>query len=189
MENEQFVPMPDMKMEPLVPKHFFKEMLAALQRISDQIAAVAEKIPALTIEETVEPIRPEPFVAFPHHDPLFRAKSLGGYWMYGWYIGGDLQQIVSFAGNSPHAVDPETACQFTGILDKNGNRIFAGDIVKTPEITGVVEYDETIGAFLLVDARNTGVTFFDMQFDKKTAEVIGNIFDTPDFESLLSARS
>ena len=69
-------------------------------------------------------------------------------------------------------VDPSTVGQYTGLKDKNGNKIFEGDILALRNgIPRVVRFED--GAFVL---ENTAIP---MRFANKF-EVIGNITDNPE---------
>lgn len=91
-------------------------------------------------------------------------------------------------------VDPETICQYTGIDDKNGVKIFEGDIVRfrgyyqEPHWIGTVTYDERNALYLFVGVmpyRNDSryESKFEVQIsskDKDTFEVLGNKWDNPE---------
>ena len=115
---------------------------------------------------------------------LFRGKQLDdGEWVEGWY------EMYPFGkwpvktsiipseeakdGHYKHVqVDHSTVGQYTGLKDKNGKRIFEGDILSLR--TGrphVVMFED--GSFVL---ENTAIS---VRFANKF-EVIGNIHDNPE---------
>jgi uncharacterized phage protein (TIGR01671 family) len=129
---------------------------------------------------------------------LFKAKRIdNGEWVEGYYlrdqyhIGG--KDIIFYRKDSDrftvytNIIDIETICQFTGLTDKNGNKIWENDIFQYTDETMVtqkdlIEYNETHASF--VRLRNTeklGLQY--LWIDEATCnhgEVIGNIFDNPE---------
>lgn len=80
-------------------------------------------------------------------------------------------------------VDPSTIGQYTGLTDKNGTKIFEGDIVTTkfnernkPYAT---IYDEELAAFIGRDKNNFNFTTLGC-IDNSLIEIIGNIHDNPE---------
>lgn len=92
-------------------------------------------------------------------------------------------------------VRPETVGQFTGLTDKNGKKVFDGDILKFTDTNddyewiGRVEFGnpnaEYNWGFQLVYIEgvkpNTDILcWFDMEETGAFAEIIGNIYDNPE---------
>ncbi len=111
---------------------------------------------------------------------LFRGQTDKGEW-----VQGDLFQVFDdgffIHDRRCHSVKviPETIGQYTGLTDKNGTKIFEGDIVDIlteNEEIGVVAYND--GGFL-VEADSFCVTFQD-NINGTDVEIIGNIHDNPE---------
>lgn len=124
---------------------------------------------------------------------LFRGKRKdNGEWVYGFYVclGETLHYILTgklditkgFPMFEKYEVDPETVGQYTGLTDKNGQRIFEGDILKAAEenrkpfIYKVVFVN---GVFGLV-VKNGGFDCSLVLWAKECVEIIGNIHDNPE---------
>ncbi len=127
---------------------------------------------------------------------IFRAKRKdNGEWVYGFYAlfasnKGLKHGIYTGAENGcviPYEVDPETVGQYTGLTDKNGKKIFEGDIVKGDLGLGYgdnenhiayIEYQEDGMSFCLVEVLEED--FGKCAEISDDLEVIGNIYDNPE---------
>ena len=119
-------------------------------------------------------------------DILFRGKTVGGVWEYGVPVFSGLNNELAFMKQMhsyDHRVIPETVGQYTGLTDKNGKKIFEGDIldhtIQAEVLTnrGVVAWDCENARWAL--QLNTMKPCFYMH-NPKAVEVIGNIHDNPE---------
>lgn len=128
---------------------------------------------------------------------LFRGKTTRTkLWVYGYYTtnyGTGRDQIREKGDCCFKEVLPETVGQYTGLTDKNGKKIFEGDIVSTKYKLGrggyyvfEVYYNENLCQFALTI--NSGSYTKNKQYDwlqltslkANKVEVIGNIHDNPE---------
>ena len=123
----------------------------------------------------------------------FRGKTVDrGEWVHGWYLEScfgrwpllpSVVPIDEARDGYHHAVevDPATVGQFTGLTDKNGNRIYEGDLVNIPGssrqgLPGEVHWYSLSCMFSI---RRKG--YNPVLLDGDTVyEVVGNIYDNPD---------
>ena len=114
---------------------------------------------------------------------LFRGKRVdNGEWIKGFYAenghgSSNIQPKCKFFG---YLVKPETVGQYTGLLDKNGNKIFEGDILESDSERFVVDWDDEFSGFYLtnVNPRYQGVAMFANVADD--GYIIGNVHDNPE---------
>lgn len=126
---------------------------------------------------------------------LFRGKRKDNEeWVYGdlWCnpYGKRVVCIVSPINNQGttggNEVDTETIGQYTGLTDRNGTKIFEGDIIDFPDCSdsyyscghGVVQYDVDETEFaIMYDSYYRGLG---RCYHSRDVEVIGNIYDHPE---------
>ena len=121
---------------------------------------------------------------------LFRGKwKNSGEWVYGNLFNPDKADtptqicIGTYIVRTCYEVDPETVGQYTGLTDKNGRKIFEGDIIKCKVHDmdgyrvrrGVVEYHDV--GFIMNLEPNSWYDQKNIPFD---CEIIGNIYDNPE---------
>ena len=121
---------------------------------------------------------------------LFRGKSTyTEIWYEGWYVppvdynGKHWDASISYKVESGHLEDveviPETVGQFTGLTDKNGKKIFEGDILKGYWSTVLVIFYDEISTSYRVKT-STGYEREPSYYGVDKFEVIGNIHDNPE---------
>lgn len=127
-----------------------------------------------------------------NRENLFKAKRKdNGEWVEGYkvkYPSGKVE-IFKKCAELPDVllrceVDPKTICEYTGLKDKNGKKIWENDILRRDGYWDIrIEFEN--GVFMV---RNTDkvqyinrVVYTPISiFDINVYEVIGNIFDNPE---------
>lgn len=122
---------------------------------------------------------------------LFRGKRIAdGKWMYGlpsYDEYGNIEEIQVWDGEdiSFCLVDPETICQYTGLTDKTGKKIWEGDILeghlddKFPEDVTREKVIWHESGWKTEEPGCVDKEYLD-EFDTENFEVVGNVFDNPE---------
>ena len=127
---------------------------------------------------------------------LFKAKRMdNGEWVEGYCVNISNKHSYIFTGKldisngyldfEKYTVIPETICQYTGLTDKNGNKIWENDVVEAwsdgTMACGKVQ-QRIDGTWIMYPAwqNKTMWYFIPNEFGETTVEVIGNIFDNPE---------
>ena len=109
---------------------------------------------------------------------LFRGKDHFGEWQYGAvskFSEGFVVIVPPLSFNKQ--VEPESVGQFIGLTDKNGTKIFEGDIVEYKEEYAEIVFDEQTARFTV--EFDTWCTDFD-HINSNELEIIGNTTDNPE---------
>lgn len=107
---------------------------------------------------------------------LTQDRDIGTAYISGWdyYTDDDGLQREQFGCE----VISETVGEFTGLTDKNGVKIFEGDILKIAEVIFLVQWNKRTGSFCGVseidDVQTKHLGYVNL------CEVIGNIHDNPE---------
>lgn len=140
---------------------------------------------------------------------LFKAKRIdNGEWIEGSLIDLDIDSgycyivqpykkasilpIIFLITDRMKLVDPKTLCQFTGLCDKNGKKIWENDILMAhldesyPEDATYEAVEWGVAGWVTHETSNIDREYGSVdreyldEFDLKHFEVVGNIFDNPE---------
>ena len=139
---------------------------------------------------------------------LFKAKTtkkhnkehaFNGVWVEGDLIRSDGKYYIHPVGNRVkidgelgkiivmHEVDPTTLCQYTGLNDKNGKKIWENDLVEEDSryFKGIVVYGEFDSQILKnigfnINWKESAHYRNDIAFWNNEIKVCGNVFDNPE---------
>lgn len=132
---------------------------------------------------------------------LFRGKRMtDGKWVRGSLLnGGDGDFYICPDGDSWYLIKPETVGQFTGFIDKNGKKIFEGDILFKPQQHVFTRFFNSENQLFVVKwSMDNGLWFFaaydpscpygggGSSTEALALEKVGNIHDNRDMRWLLS---
>lgn len=119
---------------------------------------------------------------------LFRGKTKKNDWVYGFYVKNsrgeclivqDLLHVDGAEYNSDEfEIIPESVGQFIGLTDKNGAKIFEGDVLKSNQwgtlVIVWISENACFGCFHPKTGLHPNI------FGYQEAEIIGNIHDNPE---------
>lgn len=113
---------------------------------------------------------------------LFKAKRLDN----GEWVEGDLLHtrhadvvLISDFKDQLFRCDGNTLCQYTGLTDKNGKKIWENDIVSDRERLWQVHYYKHFAMYMLKGINHNGGSN-GMNTNLTECKVVGNIFDNAD---------
>ena len=125
---------------------------------------------------------------------LFRGKTKKGEWHYGYYVdmAGFMEgsYIYSIEDTVYRKVTTGTVGQYTGLTDKNGKKIFEGDIIgwNDGELDETGKpYEDEISEIVFCEDRKALIQRFQSGFEdtleglnREFIRVLGNIHDNPE---------
>ena len=131
---------------------------------------------------------------------LFKAKRIdNGEWVEGWIVPTmhntyhDGYRIIDVRGINydeldgweptfiSWEVDKDTLCRYTGLTDKNGNKIWENDVVVIPTENGyfTIKWSDTEARWEMENEEEGLIVDFDNYWSYQV-KVVGNIFDNPE---------
>lgn len=121
---------------------------------------------------------------------LFRGINFQKEWVYGdlfhSYANDDMAIAYYREGSKTptfDAVFSESVGQYTGLKDKEGNKIFEGDILSGQNCHFVVKYDERQAEFVAVNStlpKGFGLPMSQTWIDETNKIICGNIHNNPE---------
>ena len=131
----------------------------------------------------------------------FRGKTDSGKWCFGYFLhdGQRGRFVITDGLLEINIVNPDTVCQFTGFLDKNGKEIYESDVLRSDKhpfsclkdndidnYYGIIGWSDEAASFCMVSAQNPksyilgmsdGISDSISQNKMQDFEVIGNVHD------------